>query len=190
MQAGLVRSVAQNKDTLDKAQQAFEKDFIVELETTDRRLNDAKSVLDNHIVVSPIFAALAQSTLKSIQFTKFSYATTGTGPSAKVAVSMSGKAASYTSIALESDLLTQNKYITDPIFANLTLDDQSNVLFDLTFNVDPHFVSFGESLAQQLPATADTAGQGSAAPSPAAASSAPSDGTQAPSTSTTNQAAQ
>ena len=62
---------------------------------------------------------------------------------------MSGKADNYTAIALQSDQLTQNKYIKDPIFENLTLDDRSNVLFDLTFQVDPSFVLFGEKLNRE-----------------------------------------
>lgn len=144
----LTRQVAQMKDDLDKAKGAFEDDFIKDLQTIDRRINTANQVLAGHIAVSPIFQALQQSTLKSIQFTKFTYKITGSGQSSQIDVDMSGKAQSYTSIALESDQLTKNKYIRDPIFSNLTLDDKGNVLFDLVFSVDPKLVMFSEVVAK------------------------------------------
>ncbi len=40
----------------------------------------------------------------------------------------------------------KNKYITDPVFSNLNLDDKGRVGFDLTFNVDPTFVNYKDML--------------------------------------------
>lgn len=154
MKAGLERSVVSMKSQLEAASGAFEKDFITELQTTDQRINAARTVLGNHVVVSPVFQTLQQSTLKSVQFTKFSYTTSGTGTNAKVDVSMTGRAQSYTAIALQSDALTKNKYIKDPVFSDLTLDDQGSVLFSLSFSVDPRLVSFGDSLSR-LPGSTD-----------------------------------
>lgn len=147
--ASLVRSVSISKANLDKAKEAFEGDFIKELQDFDRRISASNEILSSHITLSPIFEALGVATLKSVQFTKFSHKITGTGASAKIIVTMSGKADNYTAIALQSDQLTQNKYIKDPIFENLTLDERSNVLFDLTFQVDPSFVLFGEKLNRE-----------------------------------------
>ena len=151
----LTNQVTQMQGDLKKAESAFEGDFIEELQTMDRRINAATEVLSNHIVVSPIFATLQQTTLKSVQYTKFGYTITGSGPAAEVDIQMSGIAASYTAVALESDALTQNKYMKDPIFSNLTLDDKGNVLFDLTFSVDPTFVLYGEALARASGTSAD-----------------------------------
>lgn len=154
MQAGLARGISQKKQQLDTAAGAFEKDFIAEIQTTGRRIGAANEVLGGHIIVSPVFESLQASTLKSVQFTRFTYTTSGSGVGATVQISMSGKAQSYTSIALQSDKLAENKYIKNPVFSNLTLDEQSNVIFDLTFSVDPHLVSFGESLSR-LPGSTD-----------------------------------
>jgi hypothetical protein len=55
---------------------------------------------------------------------------------------------SYTAIALESAQLAQNKYIKNPIFSDLTPNDQGSILFSLTFSVDPKFVLYGEVLAR------------------------------------------
>ncbi len=144
----LTTSVASKKGDLVKAKDAFEDTFLQELQSVDKRITAAQDVLQNHIVVSPLFTALQQLTLRSVQFTKFVYAIDGAGPAANVQVRMSGKAQGYTALALQSDELTKNKYIRDPIFSNLTLDDQGNVLFDLSFSVDPKFVLYGEALAR------------------------------------------
>ncbi len=144
----LTASVSKMHSDLDLASQAFDPDFILEMQTLDKRLNAASEVLSKHVAVSPIFAELQSATLKSIQFTKFSYGLVGEKGAEKIDVKMSGRAGRYESLALESDELAKNKYIKDPIFSNLTLDEQGNVLFDLEFYVDAHFVSFGETLSR------------------------------------------
>lgn len=144
----LSNQVTQMKADLKKAEGAFEGDFIQELQVMDRRINAANEVLANHITVSPVFATLQGSTLKTVQYTKFGYTITGSGPAAQVNIQMSGIAESYIAVALQSDAITKNKYIRDPIFSNLTLNEKGSVLFDLTFSVDPKFVLYGEVLAR------------------------------------------
>lgn len=144
----LTSQVAQMKLDLKKAEGAFEGDFIQELQSMDKRINAANVVLGNHISVSPIFAELKSATLKSIQYTKFGYTLTGEGASAKVTVQMSGRSQTYKAIALESGELAKNKYIKEPVFSNLTPSDQGDILFDLTFSVDPKFVLYGEAIAR------------------------------------------
>ncbi len=138
------------KANLEKASQiqiarnSFEPDTIATLARLDRRITDAKKLLAGHIVVSPIFDALEINTLKSIQFTKFSYSTP-VDPSAPVTVRMSGRARDYASIALQSDQLATNKNIHNSIFSNLALDAQTgSVSFDLVFTVDRSLVRFSD----------------------------------------------
>ncbi len=144
--AGLVRGVAGMRADLDRAAAAFESDFIADLQDLDRRISSAKTILENHVSISPIFESLEALTLKSVQFTKFEHTVTGSGASALVVVKMSGKTDEYESLALQSDALTKNKYFKDPVFSNLNIDDKGNVLFDLTFTVDPNLVLYGEAL--------------------------------------------
>jgi hypothetical protein len=144
----LTNQVTQMKLDLKKSEGAFDGDFIQVLQSMDKRINAANIVLGNHVAVSPIFAELQRSTLKSIQYTKFGYVLNGEGPSAQVNVQMSGRSQDYNAIALESAELAKNKYIKEPVFANLTPSDQGDILFDLTFSVDPKFVLYGETLAR------------------------------------------
>ncbi len=140
----LTKTIASQSADLARAKAAFEPSLITVLQNLDRRINSGEEILGKHIVVSPIFSALSELTLKSIRFTKFSYSITENPH--KVSVIMSGTAASYKAIALQADALTQNKYILDPLFSNLSLDEKGNVSFDLNFSVDPSLVSYGESL--------------------------------------------
>lgn len=141
-QNALAKSIASDSASLVAARNSFEPALITQLKTLDRRLTDANVLLRNHIAVSPIFAALQGVTLKSVQFTKFSYSTPS-DPSAPITVRMSGRARDYSSIALESDELATNKSIHNPIFSNLTLDERTGtVTFDLVFTVDADLVRF------------------------------------------------
>lgn len=136
------KKVLTQAQSLAAAKSEFEATLINNLQQVERRLNASQEILSNHISVSPIFAALQEATLKSVRYTKFSYSLNPEAGAEKVVVKLSGQATNYTSIALQSDLLAKNKYLKNIIFSNLALDEKGNVLFDLTFSVDPSFVSY------------------------------------------------
>ena len=138
----LVTQLADKQSQLNNARNAIEFPLIDSAKILGRRITDANQILSNHIIVSPIFAALQLNTLKSIQFNQFTY-TVPIDQSGKVSVSMSGVARDYTSIALESDQLAKNKDIQNPIFSGLSLDPQTGtVSFTLNFTVSSDLVSF------------------------------------------------
>jgi len=129
------------ENDLELAKKRFEPTKIVQLQVVDKRLKAADEILSNHVMISPIFKALQEITMKNVSYTKFSYAFEE-GKNAKILVKMNGVAVGYKSVALQSDLFAKNKYLIDPIFSNLALNDKGNVLFDLEFSVDPSFVDY------------------------------------------------
>ncbi|MFA5933820.1 MAG: hypothetical protein WC795_01165 [Candidatus Paceibacterota bacterium] len=139
----LTRQVAEMNTSLERAKEAFEPGLILDLQNLDKRLNSSKEILANHLVLSPLFKTLQDLTLKSVRFTKFDYSALS---EQGISIKLSGQARSYTSVALQSDALAKNKYIKDPVFSNLNLDDRGNVTFDLSFMVDPSFLRY-QSLA-------------------------------------------
>ncbi len=142
----LTKQVASSADSLKRAQDAFEPTVINDLVALNKRLNSANDILNHHIAVTPIFKTLGDTTLKSIQYTKFDYSIPkGTS---NILIKMSGKAPSYQSIAIQADNFGQNKYLIDPVFSNLNLDDKGSVNFDLTFSVDPSFVSYSSNITK------------------------------------------
>ncbi len=160
----LGKKIASMNADLVRARDAFEPGLIEDLQTLDRRINAGSEILKNHVSVTPIFTALEQITLKSVQFTRFDYSRDSSSDASLVNVKMSGRARDYTSIALESNRFGTNKYFKDPIFSNLALDDRSGaVTFDLAFSVDSSFVSFEENLQKGGGASTPPAAAGPAA---------------------------
>ncbi len=137
----LVKNISGLEASLKQASARFEPSKIAALQDLENRLVASNEILSKHIVVSPIFQALQDITLKTVRFTKFGY-TLPTDGSNKVAVSMSGIAIGYRSVALQADLFTKNKNLIDPVFSNLQLDEKGNVNFDLNFSVDSSFVNY------------------------------------------------
>ncbi|MBP9802911.1 MAG: hypothetical protein KBD14_01225 [Candidatus Pacebacteria bacterium] len=144
----LTKNITAKKDQLDRANQRFEIDRINELKLLDKRLKAGSKVLDKHISISPIFEILQKITMKTVRYTKFSYEVTEKG---EINIKMNGQALGYRYIALQSDLFSEEKNLINPVFSNLTLDDKSNVNFDLSFSVDPSLVDYEEKLQRESP---------------------------------------
>lgn len=138
-------NITEMEKTLNLAKNRFEPAKIAELQVLDKRLRASSEILSKHIVTTPIFSALEKLTMKTVRYTDFSYEL-GTEKNAPVKVKMSGQAIGYRSIALQSDLFTKNKNFIDPVFSNLTLDNNGSVIFDLEFSVDPSFVNYKQTL--------------------------------------------
>ena len=144
----LTSQISDMSQSLERSKAAFEPSLISSLQILDKRLSSSKEILSSHVTVSPIFKSLEELTLKSIRFTKFTYALSTTGTS-KIAVKMSGQTSSgYTPIALQSNKLSENKYVKDIVFSNLTLLQNGGVSFDLDFNVDSNFILFEKNINQ------------------------------------------
>jgi len=141
----LAKNIIKMENDLNLAKNRFEPSKIVQLQVLDKRLNASTEILSKHIAISPIFKALQDITMKTVGYTKFSYGLDDT-KNAKIIIKMSGVAVGYKSVALQSDIFAKNKYLIDPVFSNLLLDDKGNVLFDLEFSVDPNFVDYKKML--------------------------------------------
>jgi len=148
----LEKSKIKMENDLNLAKNRFEPATISRLKNSDQRLSAATEVLSNHIAISPIFQILESLTMKNIRYTKFSYALNNEN---NVEIKMNGQAIGYRSVALQADLFSKNKNLIDPIFSNLALDNKGNVLFDLTFSVDPTFVDYKQMLETTSSNSAD-----------------------------------
>ncbi len=152
-------SIQGSIDKLDaqiKANQAkVNMDQVAQIQKLDNRLNAAGTLIGNHQLITPIFQALQTLTLKTIQYTRFSFEINE--QTKQMLVSMSGRSAGgYTPIALQADLFKRESALHDPFFSNLSLDDRGRVNFDLTMVVDPDFLSYKKSI-EAVGIPADTA---------------------------------
>lgn len=143
--SSLTKSISQMEKDLTIAKNRFEPTKINQLQILDKRLGASSEILSQHISISPVFEALGEITMKSVRYTKFSYEL-GEGSNENVMIKLSGVATGYRSVALQSDLFSENQNIIDPVFSNLSLDDKGNVIFDLAFSVDPSFVDYIQTI--------------------------------------------
>lgn len=137
---GSLKSAIENeKATLKSQQEKFEPSTISDLRTTDRRINTAALILDDHLAVSPIFQEINKYTISTVQFTKFTYAvnTNQSGGVTDIVVEMTGKANSFSYIALQAEELAKSKYFSNIIVSNLTENERNERSFDITFSIDP-----------------------------------------------------
>ena len=130
---------------INDARNGIGTDFLATTKRLDARISGVQALLGKHIVVTPIFQALQDTTLRNVQYKTFTYAfvpdpkTKGT----LVEVTLTGTAKSYSTIALQSDAYTKSSLIRNPIFSNLTVDDKTNAIsFKLVFTVLPSALSY------------------------------------------------
>ncbi len=155
------KQLQSKKSTLQKqineARDSVGTDFLNDMKRLNARIDGVKSLIGTHIVVSPIFAALEQTTLRTIQFKSFTY-TFVTDPGTKqqvVQVTLGGTAKSYTAIALQSDAFVQNQLIKNPVFSSLTVDEKTGLIgFKLVFTVSPADLSYEKFIRSVAPAVA------------------------------------
>jgi len=146
----IIKQVASSKDSLERSRASFEPALLEDLQTLDKRINATQTLLRGHVVLTPIFELLGDITLPSVRYTQFGY-NPPSQTSRGITVDISGEARNYTAIAIQSKLFGEHRSIIDPIFSNLSLDVEGNVLFDLSFEIKSDLVSFDEVIVRSEP---------------------------------------
>jgi hypothetical protein len=123
--------------SLDNKKSSLDEQRLYEMERLDTKMKLASSVLSNHITLTPLFDLLGANTLKTIRFNKFS--------SDNGIVKLSGMASSYEDVAVESNIVNKIAGIKDPSFSGLNLDDKGNVVFQLSFSIDPSHLRYNST---------------------------------------------
>ena len=139
----LVNGIKSDSASLERAQKAFEPSLITEFERLNKRIESAKEILGNHIIVTPIFKLLENSTIPDVRFNKFNYEN---GGGDKINISLDGEARSYAHVAVQSDVLGKNKYLKEHVFSNLNLDNFGNVTFNLSATLDQTLILYKDAL--------------------------------------------
>lgn len=129
---------------LEKVKNSFDQKTIGDLELFNKRISASREILNNHVVLSPMFKLLGDLTIPSIQYTKFSNSSTDKG----FTVVMSGVAPDYQSIASQANVFNgdNGRLFKNVVFSNLNKDLNNRVTFDVTFNVDPSLLSYQNNI--------------------------------------------
>jgi uncharacterized protein (DUF2164 family) len=128
---------------LAEAEKNVDKETIKEMSQFGQKLSVVKSIIYKHQVISNFLDTLAASTVSTVQFTDFSY---GNLKSDSLTINLRGKASSYAAIAVQENVLLQNKYFKSITFSNLGLSEKGLVSFDLALSVDPQISVYAPDL--------------------------------------------
>jgi hypothetical protein len=149
----LISQQASLQQQITTAQTGLGTSFVSDMQRLSLRINGVKTLIQNHVVVSPIFAALQATTLQTVQYKTFTYDfTTDPGTNAKeIQVQLTGTANNYATLALQSDAFAQSSLIKDPVFSALTVEPITQLVdFKLVFTVDPSSLSY-EAFINSMP---------------------------------------
>lgn len=128
---------------LSEAKNSFEPASIEKWNRLDRRIQAANKIMAAHGVVSPVFDLLQNDTLATVKFDSLSFDFKSGGAAS---LSMAGEARNFSAIALQSDILGQEKYIKNPVFSDLNPDQSGNIIFKFSASLDPSLTSYKNNL--------------------------------------------
>ena len=130
--------------SIDVHRRAIEEEQILAIETLNKQLKRAQSILNEHRTFLPIFKFLEEQTLKSIRYTSL----TQTGAS----LTLRGQARDYEGVARQSIVfMAANRDIEDFVFSDLSADAAGRVSFNLKLDLNPKLLSYSEALISSLP---------------------------------------
>jgi hypothetical protein len=138
-------------DSLVGARTSLEPEVIEKISSLDERIVSTKRLLNSHIVLSPLFEFLENSTVRAVRFTSFDY----NSIDGRLSLSIKGEARGYSALALQSEILNASPYLKDIVFADLSLNNQGMVNFAFKASVDPSIISFNKG-AEPIAPTAST----------------------------------
>ncbi len=131
---------------LDAARTAFEEDKIHELIDAGSRLNSIRGMLNKHLAVSELIFLLQNFTVKTIQFSNFTF-TNKNGAK----ISMDGESVSYNAVAKQSELFASSGFLFNSTFSDFALAQNGLVKFKYIGSVSPKLISYKESLTALEP---------------------------------------
>jgi hypothetical protein len=141
----ITKQIDTDKASLERAKDAFDPDTINEIIRVDTRLETGKVLLDSHVAVTPFFDFLSTITLQSVRFRDFSFTYLGKD---NIQVGMKGVAQGYAAVALQSDLLNEQKLLRETIISDMSLEASGNVSFTVSTKIDPSLLSYKEALTR------------------------------------------
>ncbi len=132
-QKTLVGDINKMNAELVAARASFEPTFIEQLVTIDSRIESAKTLLNTHSVITPIFAILENETLQGVRFTGFNYSIDSKG---QPSIQLTAETAGFPSVALQSDVFNAESKIKNPAFTGISADDKGLVRFNFQSGLD------------------------------------------------------
>lgn len=138
----LQHTLAAKQAKLSTAQASVNEDTVEEFVRLRDRLSNGKDLLNNHVELSQFFTSLESLTLQNVGFTSMKLSIAG-DKSAKL--QMDGTARNFNALAAQSNAFAGEKRIKRAIFSGITLNEQKQVEFTLTADIDPRLITANPS---------------------------------------------
>lgn len=120
------RNIDEKGIELEETLNEINPEAIVSLKQIDNRIKTANLLLNEHITLSSFFEFLEESTLRNIQFSSFIYTLDS---DRLVKISLEGKAQSYNSLVLQSNIFENSDMLSNLNISDIKLDDSGKVIF-------------------------------------------------------------
>jgi hypothetical protein len=133
-----VSHIAKMGQELEAARQSLEADALNQVMRLNTRIESTQKIVDAHTAMSPLFDFLEANTVKTLRFTEFRYDQSQGG----IKLNLKGQARGYSALALQAELFNKSKYIKNPVFTDLRLDEKGNVNFSFTADLDKGIISY------------------------------------------------
>ncbi len=144
-QIKLKKDIANQVVAMQAVRDNFDEKFVQDASRLNTRIEEAGSILQNHVSPSSLYGLLEDYTLQTISFSRFSFKDNQDGT---LDITGSGVAARYESIVLQSDAFGQSGYLRNVIFTDLRPDQNgSNVNFSFEATLDPKLILYRNALA-------------------------------------------
>ena len=151
----LTKQQKEYSDTLTANEQQFNPALIETLGKINTKIDLSKQLLASHLAVSEVFNIVAQLTAEHVRFDSLDF-TAPKLPKDSVVITMKGEGVSFDDIAFQSDVFGKsvqygtNKIIKNPILSDLGLNQNGNVSFTFTTNLDPNDILYTKVLQSSL----------------------------------------
>ncbi len=136
-----LKIVKVNND-LNSVRNSFDQNTVKEFVRLNDKINASDFLLKQHVAPSVLFGVIGDSTLKNVRFTNFKYSNAGGD---KVSVSMSGEAASYETVALQSSSFSNpalRNVFRNSIFSDPDLNGSGKATFTFSTGIDPTLLNY------------------------------------------------
>ena len=138
----LQQQIKDRTSAIERIQERIDPKAIEDLKKFDRRLDAARNLLNQHVVLDRFFGFLESNTLQTVRFDRLGFTLI---PGGTAELQMVGEARGYASLALQSDAFGEGGYMQVPIFSNLRLNNRGNVTFNFDATVDARLIRYGST---------------------------------------------
>lgn len=141
----LINSISTNAQRLQDARAAFQPALIKEIERYANRVTASEQILDSHLAPSAVFELFEAITFENVQYLSMEM----TVDKGLITAMFEGQAANLDAIALQSDMLGENRFVNNALVHGVNVDQSQNRVFMVNSEIDKVFLLYSNRLEDE-----------------------------------------